>query len=98
MKISPTPINPNQGTDKSSLRSAYGQRPQSSSTTPRDASSGTVQLSQTARALQQLQNDTQDIHTQRVQAIKEALQSGQLQIDPTAVADGLLESAKDLLK
>lgn len=98
MKIRPTPLTPNQSNEKTSLRSAYSQsNPQQSSLIGSEAS-GSVQLSAAARALQELQNDSNDIHVERVQAIKQALESGQLQINPTAIADGLLESAKELLK
>jgi len=95
VKIRPTPLSPNQASDSSSLRQAYKQTRQQG---PNTDSSGSVQLSTAARAMQQLQNEGNDIHTERVQAIKTALQSGTLQIDPAAIADGLIDSAKELLK
>lgn len=98
MKIRPTPLTPNHSNEKTSLRSSYTQTHPATSKSTSDASDSSVQLSVTARALQQLQNSHDDIHTQRVQAIKTALESGQLQINPDAIADGLLESARDLLK
>lgn len=98
MKIRPNSLTPSQNSDKTSLRSAYAQTTQSPSSPSQSATSGSVQLSHTARALQQLQNDSQDIHLERVRAIKEALQSGTLQINSAAIADGLLQSAQDLLK
>ncbi|HLR30730.1 MAG TPA: flagellar biosynthesis anti-sigma factor FlgM [Paenalcaligenes sp.] len=99
MKIHPIPLTPNHNNEKTSLRSTntQGHQPTAGSTTA-NASGSPVQLSPAARALQQLQNDHDDIHTQRVHALKDALQSGELQINPTAIADGLLESARDLLK
>ncbi|HLR81686.1 MAG TPA: flagellar biosynthesis anti-sigma factor FlgM [Paenalcaligenes sp.] len=98
MKIRPTPLTPNHSNEKTSLRSTYTQTHPTTSHSPSGASDNSVQLSAAARALQQLQNSHDDIHTQRVQAIKTALQSGQLKINPDAIADGLLESARDLLK
>lgn len=95
MKIRPNLINSTQPNDKTALRQTYSARPERSSST---AAAGSVQLSATARALQQLQDNSNDIHTERVQALKSALASGDLQINPEAIADGLLNSAKELIK
>lgn len=96
MKIRPTPIGSTQPQDKASLKKAY--QPRAAHIASGHAEQSSVQLSSTARALQQLQDSSNDIHTERVQTLKAALASGDLQIDPAAIADGLLNSAKELLK
>lgn len=57
-----------------------------------------VDLSPAARHLAALQDGSDDIQTQRIQQIRDALASGELQIDPGRIADGLLSSVRDLLK
>lgn len=57
-----------------------------------------VDLSAAARHLAALQDGDQDIQSVRVQQIRDALASGELQIDPGRIADGLLASVRDLLK
>lgn len=96
MKIRPNLINSTQPNDKTTSKLPHPSRPDRSS--GGSASTGSVQLSATARALQQLQDSSNDIHTERVQALKSALASGDLQINPRAIADGLLDSAKELIK
>jgi negative regulator of flagellin synthesis FlgM len=59
---------------------------------------GAVDLSAAARHLSNLQNSDNDINVARVQEIRDALASGQLKIDPSRIADGLLASVRDLLK
>lgn len=59
---------------------------------------GVVDLSSTARHLSNLQNADNDINVARVQEIRDALASGQLKMDPSRIADGLLASVRDLLK
>ncbi|NYT61976.1 flagellar biosynthesis anti-sigma factor FlgM [Alcaligenaceae bacterium] len=59
---------------------------------------GAVDLSSTARHLSGLQNSDNDINMVRVNQIREALASGQLKIDPSRIADGLIASVRDLLK
>ena len=58
----------------------------------------TFDLSPAARQLANLQNGENDIDMARVQQIKDALASGQLKINPERIADGLLASARELLK
>lgn len=65
---------------------------------PSAASKGTVDLSSTARHLSNLQNSDNDINVVRVNQIRDALASGQLKIDPSRIADGLIASVRDLLK
>lgn len=62
------------------------------------AGKGSVDLSSAARHLSGLQNSDNDINTARVAEIRQALASGQLKIDPSRIADGLLASVRDLLK
>jgi len=57
-----------------------------------------VDLSPAARHLSALQDGGADIQAQRIQQIRDALASGELQIDPGRIADGLLASVRDLLK
>ncbi|NGM87556.1 flagellar biosynthesis anti-sigma factor FlgM [Parapusillimonas sp. SGNA-6] len=57
-----------------------------------------VDLSPAARHLASLQSSDNDINVARVQEIRDALASGQLKIDPSRIADGLLASVRDLLK
>jgi negative regulator of flagellin synthesis FlgM len=59
---------------------------------------GAVDLSAAARNLSSLENSQNDINLARVQEIRDALASGQLKIDPSRIADGLLASVRDLLK
>ncbi len=59
---------------------------------------GAVDLSSTARHLSNLQNSDGDINVARVNEIRDALASGQLKIDPSRIADGLIASVRDLLK
>ena len=57
-----------------------------------------VDLSPAARHLSSLSDSAGDINTVRVQELRDALASGQLKIDPSRIADGLLASVRDLLK
>jgi negative regulator of flagellin synthesis FlgM len=73
--------------------------------TASQASSGTaggsrtsVDLSPAARHLAALNDGDADIQAERVQQIRDALASGDLKIDPSRIADGLLASVRDLLK
>ncbi|WP_237183402.1 flagellar biosynthesis anti-sigma factor FlgM [Pollutimonas thiosulfatoxidans] len=57
-----------------------------------------VDLSAAARHLSSLESTDNDVNVARVQEIRDALASGQLKIDPSRIADGLLASVRDLLK
>lgn len=57
-----------------------------------------VDLSPAARHLAALNDSDADIQTARVDQIRDALASGELKIDPSRIADGLLASVRDLLK
>lgn len=57
-----------------------------------------VALSPTARALSALADGSSDIDMARVAAIRDAIAAGDLKIDTSRIADGLIASARDLLK
>ena len=57
-----------------------------------------INLSPAARALSQLDDGSADINQLRVDEIRDALTSGKLKIDPQGIADGLIDSARELLK
>ena len=60
--------------------------------------SAAVDLSSTARHLQQLQSDQNDIDLDRDQALRDAIANGTLTMDTHRIADGIINSARDLLK
>ena len=63
------------------------------------ASVSTSALSSEMRALQAAlaQTGSADIDVSKVAAIKDAIAKGQLTIDPSKIADGLIATARDLL-
>lgn len=65
---------------------------------PANTRSAQVALSPASRQLLALQDGASDIDLERVAAIRAAIASGQLQIDPGRIADTLIASARDLLK
>jgi negative regulator of flagellin synthesis FlgM len=70
------------------------------STTPKQADSAQVALSPLSVQLQSqmaAQDTAGDIDVARVAAISDAIRSGRLSINPERIADGLLDSARDLL-
>jgi len=58
----------------------------------------TVALSEAARQLSALDASAQSVDMQKVQALREAIARGQLDMDASRIADGLLASARELLK
>jgi len=56
-----------------------------------------VRISSTAQQLSDLQSGDADVHLDRVNALRAALAAGTLSIDPGRIADGLIESARELL-
>lgn len=54
-----------------------------------------VSLSQLAGSLQSMEQ--QPVNTARVQEIKQAISEGRFKINPEAIADRLIESARDLI-
>ncbi len=78
------------------LASAREPRPQAAS--GQAASGRNVDLSDTARQLAALSSGAHDVDLQKVQAIRDALASGELKIDTSRIADSLLASARELIK
>jgi negative regulator of flagellin synthesis FlgM len=62
------------------------------------SSSAQVDLSPMSRKLMDMQGGASDIDAAKVAAIRDAIASGQIKIDPTKIADGLIASARELLK
>jgi negative regulator of flagellin synthesis FlgM len=62
------------------------------------SSSAQVDLSPVSRKLLDMRSGASDIDTAKVAAIRDAIAAGQLKIDPTKIADGLIASAQELLK
>jgi len=97
VKINAPTTRPTLGTDsapqRSSLAQAYGGAVSSST-----GGSSQVALSDTSRALSDLQDGKSDIDTARVAEIKAAIASGQLKIDAGKIADGIIASARELVK
>ncbi len=80
---------------------AGGTRGDTASHTSSGAAAGgrtAVDLSPAARHLAALNDSDADVQIERVQQIRDALASGELKIDPSRIADGLLASVRDLLK
>ncbi|MCQ9615981.1 flagellar biosynthesis anti-sigma factor FlgM [Paenalcaligenes niemegkensis] len=99
MKVTPNSITHTASERISSTRpstgaAAYGQ----SSGTAGGEKAANVDLSSTARQLQQLQSSENDINIEHVQAIKDAIAAGKLKIDTSRIADSLIASARELLK
>ena len=100
MRITPTTVQHNASDRVSTTRSssgaaAYAQQGQQSG---RGEQAASVDLSATARQLQQLQSSDNDINIERVQEIKDAIAAGKLKVDTNRIADSLIASARELLK
>ncbi|TSH95684.1 flagellar biosynthesis anti-sigma factor FlgM [Verticiella sediminum] len=59
------------------------------------AAGATVALSATSTALAQADGD---IDMARVETIRQAIRAGELTIDPARIADGLIESVRELIR
>lgn len=100
LKITSTPLN------NAAAGSVAGARPDSAArpgTAPSGAGAagggkGAVDLSAAARHLSGLENADNDISVERIAQIRDAIASGQLKIDASRIADGLIASVRDLLK
>jgi negative regulator of flagellin synthesis FlgM len=95
VKIQSSTTRPAIPADGSSPRSAVSQAYASGTAS---SSSAQVELSPVSRKLVELQNGKSDVSAERVAAIRAAIASGQIKIDPEKIADGLIASARDLLK
>ncbi|MFA7437618.1 flagellar biosynthesis anti-sigma factor FlgM [Castellaniella sp.] len=67
------------------------------STAPRRSTDPAVALSPASRQLTALHDPTQDVDMARVQQIRQALDEGTLVIRPERIAQGLIQSALELL-
>lgn len=63
--------------------------------TPKTGTQEAVSLSQLAGSLQA--GEKPPVNTARIQEIKQAISEGRFKINPEAIADRLIESARDLL-
>ncbi|CAM5790095.1 flagellar biosynthesis anti-sigma factor FlgM [Castellaniella caeni] len=72
--------------------------PASSGASPAGSARADVDLSPAARQLAALNSSDADVRAARVQQIRDALASGELQIDTGKIADSLLASVRELLK
>lgn len=97
LKISSTSSNNPLGGVAGGARTESGSSTHSANQTS-SAGKSSVDLSAAARHLAALQDGSSDVQTQKIQQIRDAIASGQLQIDPDRIADGLLASVRDLLK
>jgi negative regulator of flagellin synthesis FlgM len=94
VKIQSSTTRPAAPSDAASPRTALSQAYSSGG----GSSSAQVELSPVARKMVELQNGASDIDAEKVAAIRAAIASGQIKIDPEKIADGLIASARDLLK
>ena len=62
------------------------------------ASADTVKLSAQSQALAGVSNDSAVFDVSKVQEIKDAIASGRFQVDAGKVADGLIDTVKDLIR
>lgn len=70
-------------------------KPTSASTASTGTAQEAVSLSQVAGSLQA--SEKPPVNTARIQEIKAAISEGRFKINPEAIADRLIESARDLL-
>ncbi len=97
MKITTTTVaTPTGVTPRTDAARAYGST--SAATSSAGSSSAQVDLSPASQQLLALQEGGSDIDTGRVQAIRDAITSGQYTVDPSRIADGLIASIHELLK
>ena len=90
----PTVVTPTGVTTRADVARTYGGTTSATSS----ASSAQVDLSPASQQLLALQDGGNDIDVGRVQAIRDAIASGQFTVHPTRIADGLIASIHDLLK
>ena len=66
-------------------------------TAPTQAQTDSVRLSSQGQALSSVGSNSQVFDTKKVERIKMAIADGQFQVNSEKVADGLLETVRDLL-
>ena len=97
MKITTTTVaTPTGVTTRTSVARSYSG--DSSSSAVSTTNSSQVDLSSASQQLLALQDNGNDVDTDRVQAIRDAIASGQYTVDPSRITDGLISSIQDLLK
>ena len=97
MKITTTTVTTSTGVaTRTSVARTYGGG--SANAAASSGSSSQVDLSPASQQMAALQNDSNDIDTNRVQAIRDAIASGQYTVDPSGITDGLIASIQELLK
>lgn len=74
---------------------AIAPRQTTAQTTPTGSAQEAVSLSQLAGSLQG--GEKPPVNAAKIQEIKQAISEGRFQINPEAIADRLIESARDLL-
>lgn len=65
---------------------------------PAPTESAQVALSSASRKMAELQDGDSDIDTEAVTRLRTAIENGEYKIDVSKIADGLIASARDLLK
>jgi negative regulator of flagellin synthesis FlgM len=90
----PTVVTPTGVATRADVARTYGGKASATSS----ASSAQVDLSPASQQLLALQEGGNDIDLDRVQAIRNAIASGQFSVNPGRIADGLIASIQDLLK
>ena len=70
-------------------------RPASTQATPTPAAQEAVSFSQIAGSMQS--SEKPPVNTARIQEIKQAISEGRFKINPEAIADGLIQTARDLV-
>ncbi len=96
MKITPNPVKAYTAEPVISARTDTTAR---ASNQPAAASvRSTVDLSPAARRLSSLEKSDNDVNMVKVEQLRAAIASGDLKIDVSRIADGLLSSARELLK
>lgn len=79
-------------------RSQQNNTPVQDSVKNTKTSSSAVELSSTARHLQQAQSSSNDINVELVQNLRAAIANGTMEIDTNRIVDSLLASTRELLK
>lgn len=97
MKITSNPIKSQLA---SSIAATRGARPTGGQATAAGGGgkAAAVEVSAAARHLASLQNADNDIDVAKVQALRDAIASGNLKMDASKIADSLIASARELLK
>lgn len=97
MKITPNPLKSQLASSIAATRSTRVAGGASTSSGGGEKASA-VDLSAAARQMASLQNGDNDIDVAKVQELRDAIASGQLKMDTTRIASGLIASARELLK